>query len=162
MAIYLKIPSTSGNVTTEGFKNWIEVSDIEFSGVSAPVNMQIGNSINRNSSRPKFGEVTIIKNQDQSSNVLFDAVHSGQSFDQVEFNYTSTGSQSVVYGKLILTNAMVTHYSDSHHGDAQGTPQEIVRFAYTKMQRTVVPRDATNKPGSPNSAGYDLEKATKI
>jgi hypothetical protein len=63
MAIYLNIPTASGNVTTDGFKNWIEVSDIEFSGVSAPVKMHIGNSIDRNSSRATFGEVTIIKNQ---------------------------------------------------------------------------------------------------
>ena len=162
MAIYLNIPSTSGNVTTDGFKNWIEVSDIEFSGVSAPVKMHIGNSIDRNSSRPTFGEVTIIKNHDQSSNVLFDAAHSGRSFDQIEFNYASTGSESVVYSKLILSNAMVTHYADRHNHEAQGTPQEIVRFAYTKMQRTLTPRDASNKLGSPNSTGYDLEKATKI
>ncbi len=162
MAIYLKIPGTNGNVTTEGFKNWIEVADVEFNGVTAPVKMQIGNTIDHNSSRPKFGEVTIIKHQDQSSNVLFDAVHSGKSFDQVEFNYVSTGSESAVYSKLILSNVMVTHYADRHHHEAQGTPQELVRFAYTKMQRTVVPRDAANKLGSPNSTGYDLEKATKL
>lgn len=162
MAIYLKVPNVSGNVTTKGFSGWTEVDDLEFAGVDAPAKMQVGQGVDRNVSRPTFGQVTILKQQDQSSIAFFDAAHSGENFSELEFDYVSSGSTPVTYGKLILKDAMVTHYSDRHNSEAKGTPRELIRFAYSQMQRTFTPRTSDNKLGSPSSTGYDIAKASKL
>jgi type VI secretion system Hcp family effector len=162
MAIYLKIPDVSGSVTTQGYTGWTEVDDLEFAGVDAPAKMQVGQATDRNSNRPTFGQITILKQQDKTSMALFEAVHSGENFNELEFNYVSSGSSPTTYGKLILKDAMVTHYSDRHNGEAKGMPRELVRFAYNQIQRTFTPRNSDNKLGSPLSTGYDIEKAAKL
>jgi type VI secretion system Hcp family effector len=162
MAIYLKIPNVTGNVTTKNYNGWTEVDDLEFAGVEAHARMQVGQAIDRNASRPTFGQVTILKQQDKTSNTLFEAVHSGESIDELEFNYVSAGSTPITYGKLILKDVMVTHFSERHNSEAKSTPRELVRFAYNQIQRTFMPRTSDNKLSSASTTGYDIEKATKL
>ena len=161
MAIYLKAPNASGSVTSQSHKDWITIDAIEFGGVNTPVSMVVGNAMDRYSSQPRFSHVSIIKPADKSSNALFEAAHSGQVFEQLEFNYVSSGSNPITYGKLILKDAVVAHYADQHSAHAD-MPRELIRFAYTQMQRTFIPRDKSNKLGSPNTTGYDIEKASAL
>ncbi len=161
MAIYCKIPNVSGDVSTTNFKNWIQIDDIEFAGASKSAEMKVGKSIDRNIGFPKFSQVTVIKTMDSSSNALFQALHDNRVFNYIEFNYVSSGNTPSIYGKLILHHVMVTHFGDKHNSEAQ-RPRELIRLAYTQMQRTVIPHDNTGKAGSADIAGYDLEAAKKM
>jgi type VI protein secretion system component Hcp len=161
MAIYLKVPDVKGNVSTTKFENWIEIHDVEFGGITNPVSMRVGSVTDRNASAPRFGQVTLLKSTDQSSTDFFEAAHDGTVFKEMEFNYVSSGSEPTVYGKLTLTDAMVTYFADKHH-EAADKPLELIRLAYTQIKKTVIPRDSKNKLGSPLITGYDIEKASKL
>jgi type VI protein secretion system component Hcp len=162
MAIYLKVPSVTGGVTTQGFKGWIEVDDLDGPSVSSHVKMKTGSAVNRYSSTPQFEHITFIKVQDGSSNDFFAATHNGTVFSTVEFNYVSTGTAPVVYSKLVLYNAMITSYSERHSGSSTGQPQELITLAFTKMEKTFIPRDGANQSGSPSTTGYDIENAKRL
>ena len=161
MAIYMKISGVTGSVTTKGYEGAIEVSELDFAGVKVPMQMMVGKAVNRALSEPHFGQVSIIKNLDKSSNAFFEAAHNGQAFASLEFDYVSTGATPVQYSKIMLTNAMVSHYSEQNVGSATEMPKEVIRFCYTKISRTFVPRDSTGQAGSPLTTGYDIEQATQ-
>ena len=161
MAIYLKASTLTGNVTTEGFQNWVEIYDLDGPTVSAPVQMKTGQASDRQGGTPNFEQISFLKPQDGSSTDFFNAVHSGRVFPSMEIDFVTTGTTPVIYAKLVLSKVAVTHYSQRHKGSA-GKPQEIIRLAYTQVEHTVIPRDASNNLGSPETTGYDIEKASKL
>ena len=161
MAIYLKIPNVNGDVSTQNFKQWIAVNDIEFSGINKPITLRVGETMDRNTSFPTFSHITFLKHFDTSSTALFQAAHTSETFDKVEFNFVSSGNNPTVYGKLILHNVVVTHYGNKHSAEAV-RPKELITLAYTQIEQTFIPHDNNNKTGSPLITGYDLEKAKKL
>ncbi len=78
----------------------------------------------------------------------------------MDISYVMTGSPNFMFAKLTLKNVVVTHYSDMNSGT--GKPEELIRLAYTQMQRTFVPRDSTGAAGSQSVSGFDVETATKL
>lgn len=161
MAIYLKVSSLNGNVTTQDYKNWINIHDLDFSGVSRNSHIRLGNVTGRNNNSPHFGEITVVKSVDSSSNAFLDAVTSNHTFSELEFHRVSDSANSTTYGKIILNDVIVTHYSNKQNQSSQ-RPQELVRFAYTKIQQTVIPIDENNNIGSPDTTGYNIETAEKM
>jgi type VI secretion system secreted protein Hcp len=74
MALYMKYGSIKGAVTTEGFKDWIEINSFQW-----VVGRHIGTAARghhtREHSEPNLGEVTVTKLSDIASPKLFlDAV----------------------------------------------------------------------------------------
>lgn len=161
MSIYLKLDDCKGNVTDKGYEGWITVYDLNFAGINSQVIMQVGKVVERNNSQPQFGQVAIIKATDNSSNQLFSAVHSGQVFKSAEFHIVKGGNNNTVSTKLLLSDVMVTHFSDDFNAES-ATGEELVRLAYTKMERTYIALNAKNKPSSPLISGYDLAKAQAL
>ncbi|MCK4869946.1 MAG: type VI secretion system tube protein Hcp [Gammaproteobacteria bacterium] len=160
MGIYLKVPGANGDVTTKGYEGWIELFDVDFGGITNPTKMRIGQSQSRMHTFPAFGQLTIIKQLDKSSVHFFEAAHSGKVFPQLDIHYVSTGNELFTYAKTTLKDASISHYADSFKGQGE-MPEELIRLAYTHIERTFVPRDANNKPGSQLVWGYDLVTAQK-
>jgi type VI secretion system Hcp family effector len=161
MSIYLKIDHIKGNVTLPKFKDWIHVHDIDFGGINNPARMRVGEARDRNSNYPNFGHVTFTKSLDPSSNTLFQATHDSIVFPKMEFNYVTEGKEPTVYGKLILTDALISYFADKHSENGH-RPLEIVSVTYTQIQRNFIPIDSTGRTGSQSATGYDLEKAQKM
>ncbi len=162
MSIYMKMDGINGNVTTENYQNWIQVEDVSFGGIQNSMNNIVGKSQDRISSRPSFGEITLIKKSDVSSIKLFEAAHSGKVISKVEIDYVSTGNPPTTYSKISLTNVLISHYSEKHQGDGTSLPTERVRLHYETIEKTYTPRDASNKVGSPASSGYNLPQAKQL
>ena len=69
MAIYMKFGDVNGDVTTEGYKNWIELNSFQF-GVSRAVSSGAGGAT-RESSAPSISEIVVTKLFDSSSAKLY-------------------------------------------------------------------------------------------
>src|SRR6185437_368230 len=67
--IYMKYGDISGDVTTDGYKGWIELSSAQL-GVSRQMTSGAGGA-QRESSAPSISEIVITKVQDASSPQLF-------------------------------------------------------------------------------------------
>jgi type VI secretion system Hcp family effector len=161
MTIYAKIAGISGDVTAEGYENWIPLLAVDFPGINRPVNITIGHRMGRYAHTPKFGEIVILKNVDRTSHFLFEATHTGKVIDQVEIDYVTSGDKPLGYSKIKLSNVAVTHSYETFDSELN-KPIELIRLAYTKIEKTYIPRDATNSFESPLVTGYDLETAQSL
>ena len=122
----------------------------------------VGKNQDRTSSRPSFGEITLIKKADSSSIKLFEAGHSGKVISKVEIDYVSTGNPPTTFSKTSLTNVIISHFSEQHQAEGNSLPIEKVRLNYETIEKTYTPRDASNKAGSPMSSGYNLPQAKQL
>jgi len=156
MEIYMKIPNVPGHVTTQGYKDWIKVYDVEFGGVKNGARMTVGKMCDRVSNYPRFSQISLLKPMDKSSTKLFTAAHSAEVFPSLELNYVTTGKDPSAYSKIKLSDVIISHYSE-YMGE-EGYPEELLMISYSKIERTYIPREANNQPGSPMTVGYDLEQ----
>lgn len=161
MTIYMKVPGADGAVNAKGHEGWIELSDVEFPGVSNSYRIEVGKVSDRFNAAPQFRQIRIQKFMGEASTQLFEAVHTAKVFPKVDIHYVSGGSQLNTYAKLTLHDAMFTHYSDCFDGEGH-RPQEVLRIAYSKIERTYIPYSNTGNAGSPSVTGYDLENATQM
>jgi type VI secretion system Hcp family effector len=161
MSIYLHIQGLQGNVSTQDYKNWINIHDLDFAGVTRPSNITWGETTGRNHNIPRLGEITVIKDTDTVSNTLLQAIIDAKVFPKFEFHRVTEGSPNTVYGKIILSNVIVTHYSNKQHSNST-RPQDLIRLSYTQLQQTVIPISHDNRSRSPHTTGIDIEKAQKM
>jgi len=159
MAIYIKMDTISGNVTSEGYENWIEAKHVRFPGISTQVSNNTGNGYSRITGKPYFGELTVIKQTDNSTTTLFENAHSGKVIGTVEIDFVSTSNPPQAYEKFKLTNVIISHFSKEHH-EGGGLPVEFIKLNYTKIEHTYIPRNSANQLQSPQVTGYDIEQAT--
>ena len=69
VAIYMKFGSINGDVTTDGYKDWIELNSFQF-GVSRAVSSGAGGNT-RESSAPNISEIVVTKYFDKASAKLY-------------------------------------------------------------------------------------------
>ena len=159
MAIYMKAKGIFGNATAQGYDKWIELDSIDL-GVQRSITTKVGRTSDRERGVPDFSEVEIIKKVDNASNDLFQSVCTGNAIPTVEIHVCSTGKEIQLYIKYLLENVIVS----GHHNYMSGVvvPLESLTLNYTKIQKTYIGRDSSNKQLSPNTTGYDLEKAGQV
>jgi type VI secretion system secreted protein Hcp len=152
MAIYMKFGSISGDVTTEGFKDWISLESLSF-GVGRGIGSATGGATNREASAPSISEVSITKKMDVASAQLFQDATLGTLDTKVEIKLTTTTkNKTEVFLAYELTNCGCSSYSVSSGGDM---PQESLSLNFTKIMMTFSGMDPATK-ASPKSATYDL------
>jgi len=156
MSLYLQIPNVTGNVTTQGYQNWIQLSSITFAA-SRSITQTVGKVSNRNTSQPNIQQINISKPIDNASNALLENVLNGASLGTLQIHACSTDKQLTPYIKYELSDAMVTQYHEITGED--GLPQEQLTLSFTKLQRTYVPRNSAGQSQSPQIIGYNLETA---
>jgi len=160
MAIYLEYDGIKGNVTADGYKDHIAVLSIQF-GVGRGITMEPGNMSNREATRPSISEVTVTKLADNSVTGLFKEAVTGSAGRTVRIKFVRTGADKVQeYMDYELSNALVSGYSIS--ADAEGEPVETVTISFAKVMINYSDFDKTNKSGSPQRVGYDLETAKPL
>jgi len=160
MAIYLEYEGVKGNVTADGYKDCIAVDSVQF-GVGRGISMESGNMSNRESSRPSVSEVTLTKKADNSVTALFKEAVTGSNGKKVSIKFVRTGTDKVQeYMDYTLENCLVSGYSISAEADDE--PVETLSLSFTKIMINYNDHDATNKSGSPQRVGYDLETAKPL
>ena len=161
MAIYMEYDGIKGNVTAEGYKDHVGVASFSF-GVGRAISMEPGNISNREATRPSISEITITKEMDNASAALFKESVTGAAGKKVKLHFVHTGADKVEeFCTYELENCLVSSYSVSADG-GDGAPYENITLSFSKVLVNHVDADSTNKGGSPNRVGYDLETAKPL
>ncbi|AFU98105.1 Hcp family type VI secretion system effector [Simiduia agarivorans] len=162
MAIYMNFNGNSpaGNVTAEGYANWIELDNFHF-GVGRAITMEAGAMANREATRPSLSEVTVTKPLDAASGGLFKASVTGDEGVKVEIHVVQTGANKVEkYATYTLEDVIIASYSVS--ASTGGAPVESISLSFAKIEADLTHADKTNKNTKNMRVGYDLTKATPL
>jgi len=164
MAIYLKYQATSGPikgpVTTEGFKDWIELESVSFGSGRALGTARAG-SASRQANEPSLSEVTCSKSWDwQSSAKLFEESVKGKLDNKVEIHFTaaSSGNKAPVAQLIIkLEKVGLASFSTSAAGGNSGVPSESFSLNFAKIE--LIPKKIDNDTAVADGpkVNYDLE-----
>ena len=159
MAIYMKMGKISGDVSSQGFKDYIECYSFQF-GSGRGISMSVGSGKEREATKPSLSEVTLSKSMDKASPYLFLESCVGKAIDKVEIKFVKTSADSLEnYLTYTLDKVLVSSYSASSGGDE---PSESISLAYTKLEMKYHPRKPDNTLDSAIPAGYDLELGKKV
>ena len=155
MAIYLKYADFKGQVTTDGFKDWIELKSFQF-GITRGVTTGARGS-QRESSAPQMTDIHITKDYDDASAKLFGEATSGN-FDskvQISFTATSKGKEDK-YLTYELEGCGVSSFSESSDGH---NPTEAITLNFGKVTVKPTRFDAKGSPIAGAVHSWDLMKA---
>jgi type VI secretion system secreted protein Hcp len=154
MAIYMKFGDFTGAVTTDGFKDWIEVNSFQW-GVGRGISSPTGGAETRESSNPSISEVTVTKIMDKATPSLLTDAMAGELNSKVELKFTTTTANKVTeFLTYELTNTGIAGYSVSSGGDL---PTESLSLNFTKISMIYKGLDPATQ-GQPKTVGYDLTK----
>lgn len=154
MAIYMKYGHIKGSVTTEGFKDWIELNSFQW-GVGRAIGTAARGSISREHSEPSLSEVAVSKPTDVASPKLFLDAVAGKLDTKVTIKFTTTAKGKVeTFLTYELENTGISGYSLSSGGEI---PMESLSLNFTKISETFTGM-GPGLSGSPETVGYDLAK----
>jgi len=150
--IYMKFGSIDGDVTTDGYKNWIELNSFQY-GVSRAVSSGAGGNT-RESSAPNISEIVVTKYFDKASAKLYQDSVAG-AFDtkvQIKMN-TTTKNKTETFLTFDLSDCGVSSYSLSTGGD---NPSESLSLNFLKIMVTPTPLDKSGQIKKGDVVSYDL------
>ena len=157
MAIYLKFGNVKGNVTADGYKDQIAISEITF-GVARSVSMEAGNLSNRESSKPSLSPIEITKKADNSVAALFKEALTGSAGQEAVITFVRTGSGKLQeFMAYKLTNCIISSYRIEAKGEEE--PLEKLTLSYSAIEVSYKDHDASNKAGNPQRVSYDVKAA---
>jgi type VI secretion system secreted protein Hcp len=152
MAIYMKYADIKGPVTTEGFKNWIELESVQM-GAHRSIGTAARGSTSREHSEPTISEIVVTKRTDVASPKLFLDSVAGKLDSKVEIKLTTTTKGKVeTFLTYNLEKTGISAYTVSSTGDM---PMESLSLNFTKITKTFTGMDP-GVSGSPETVGYDL------
>ena len=161
MTIYLKADGATGNVSAQGYENWIQLRSFQFGGISQAVQQRTGNMRDRVSGGANFGLIYVQKFPDSSTSFWFSYAHSTNVIPNVEIDFVTAGNPPFTYQKVKLTNAFVSLYNQEL-GQGNTLPLELLSFGYDAIEVSYVPRSADNTPGNPLITGFNVSAGVKM
>jgi len=154
MAIYMKFGDIKGQVTTEGYKDWIELNSFQY-GVNRNVSSGAGGK-GREGANPHISDIVVTKEFDVASPKLYQDAVAGTFSTKVEIKLTTTTKNKVdTYLAVEMTDCGVASYSTSSGGDK---PMESLSLNFTKIMYTPSPLDTKGTPVKGAVVTYDLLK----
>ena len=158
MAVYMKFGDIKGSVTTDKFKDWIELDSFSFS-TNRNVGTAARGASHRESTEPTIGEIHITKKVDTATPKLFMDAVAGHLDSKVTIKMTTTTKNGVTdFLTYELTETGVSSYSIQSHGDH---PSESMTLNFTKVSKTFKPLDPKIS-GTPETVGYDLKQMKTV
>ena len=156
MAIYMNWDGVPGDVTTQGFEKWIELTSFQW-GVGRGIGSAMSGQASRESSIPSVSEIVVTKRMDGSSPGLWTDSVAGQLNTTVKIAFTTTSKGATTeFLNYELTNTGLSGYSLSSGGDM---PTESLSLNFTKVVWSFTGTDPSVS-GTPVTQGYDLTTAT--
>jgi type VI secretion system secreted protein Hcp len=156
VAIYMNWDGVPGDVTTQGFEKWIELTSFQW-GVGRGVGSAMSGQASRESSIPSVSEVVVTKRMDGSSPGLWTDAVAGQLNTTVKISFTTTSKGATTqFLNYELTNTGLSGYSVSSGGDM---PTESLSLNFTKVVWSFTGTYPAVS-GTPVTQGYDLTTAT--
>ena len=152
MPIYMKFGSIPGDVTTEGYKDWIELNSFQY-GVGRSVSSGAGGNT-RESSAPNISEIVVTKHFDKASAKLYQDSVAGTFDTKVEIKMnTTTKTKTETFLTFELTDCGVSSYSLSSGGE---NPMESLSLNFLKVMVTPTPLDKSGQIKKGDVVSYDL------
>jgi type VI secretion system secreted protein Hcp len=155
MALYMNYNAKKikGDVTAKGYEDWIDLSSMQF-GVGRGIGMAVGSMSNREVSLPSISEITVSKQLDPASALLFKDSLAGSEGVSVEIAIVRTGAKEIEeVGRYHLENVLISSFSISSGGDR---PTESLSLSFAKITVDLKGSDKANKNGENIKVGYDL------
>jgi type VI secretion system secreted protein Hcp len=161
MAIYMQLPNISGNVTTDGFKDWIQVDSLSFkAGVTTF--QHVGKSTDRQAGLPFLSEVELTKPIDKSSPHLLSNLFKTTAFSKVVLAVCKGGDSNKAYLTYTLSDVIVSRVEQQVNGHSEQTGTDYVSLSFRKIEEKFTPYDKQGQSLSPISMGYDLTTAQTL
>jgi type VI secretion system secreted protein Hcp len=155
VAIYMNWDGVPGDVTTQGFEKWIELTSFQW-GVGRGIGSAMSGQASRESSIPSVSEIVVTKRMDGSSPGLWTDSVAGQLNSTVKIAFTTTSQGATTqFLNYELTNTGLSGYSLSSGGDM---PTESLSLNFTKVVWSFTGTDPSVS-GTPVTQGYDLTLA---
>ena len=152
MAIFMKFAAIKGRVTTEGFKDWIELTSFQLNVNRSVTSGASGRQ--RESSHPEISDVTITKPFDDASPKLYQDALAGAFDSKVEVKFTTTTKNKVdTFLSYELTNCGVSHYTVASSNE---NPIETLSMNFTKIMVSPSILDEKGSPKAGDKYTYDL------
>jgi type VI secretion system secreted protein Hcp len=159
MAIYMKFGDIKGSVTTDGFKDWIELGKFQW-GVGRSVNSSSKGSDTREGSEPSVSEVVVSKRMDKASPKLWQDAVGGDFSKDVTISMTTTTKDKVeTFVEYQLKEVGLSGYSAG--AGADDAPQESLSLNFSAVTWKYIGRDS-KIAGTPEVVGWDLAQQKKI
>jgi len=157
MAIYMKYGPVNGSSTAQSHEQWITCNSIGWGG-SRTISTPTGSAKNREASVVFIMEITITKDQDNSSPELLKRSYVGTDGEDVTLHLTTTSNEGVnTIMELKLTNTLVSNFMVTSAGDR---PMEAVSMNFTKIESTFHNQAVEGTEAStPFTVTYDLATA---
>lgn len=159
MAIYMKYGDVAGSVTTDGFKDWIQLNSFQW-GVGRGVTQPQGSEDTREGSEPSVSEVVVTKRMEKASIKLWQDAVGGDFSSKVNIKFTTTTKDKVEsFLEYEFTDTGLSGYSVSGGGD--DPPQESLSLNFAKVSWKYGAADAKTDVKS-QTAGWDLTTQKKM
>lgn len=150
----MKFGSIPGDVTTDGYKDWIELNSFQY-GVGRSVSSGAGGNT-RESSAPNISEIVVTKHFDKASAKLYQDSVAGTFDTKVEIKMnTTTKNKTETFLAFELTDCGVSSYSLSSGGE---NPMESLSLNFLKVMVTPTPLDKSGQIKKGDVVSYDLLK----
>ena len=148
----MKFGSIPGDVTTDGYKDWIELNSFQY-GVGRSVSSGAGGNT-RERSAPNISEIVVTKHFDKASAKLYQDSVAGTFDTKVEIKMnTTTKSKTETFLAFELVDCGVSSYSLSSGGD---NPMESLSLNFLKVIVTPTPLDKSGQIKKGDVVSYDL------
>jgi type VI secretion system secreted protein Hcp len=158
MAIYMQIPGIKGDATQGKHTDWIILNSCQW-GVGRGISTPVGGANNREASEPSVSEVTVTKDYDSSSVLLFQESTVGMDAKTpIKLDFCRTDQEGEPYLQIELSDVLISGYSFSSGGDR---PNESLSLNFTKIAVNETGPNQKNGAGQPVKAQYDIAKASK-
>ena len=155
MAIFMKYGDEKGEVTYEGYKDWIEINSFQW-GVGRGISSGGGGS-KRESSAPSISEITVSSTMSAFSPLALKEALTGEGvLVKIDITRTNSTGGHQPFQQYELSETMVSGYSVSSGGD---NPSESLSLNFQKVQSLYLKVDETLGMVATGAIIYNLETA---
>ncbi|MGD0770033.1 MAG: type VI secretion system tube protein Hcp [Tepidisphaeraceae bacterium] len=158
---FVQIDGVSGEATEEGHKDWIEISEYQFS--VSQQSLMSGGQGGRGAGKADFEALTIFKTIDKSTPTLALYCANGKHVSKVTLEISMAAGKKTKFASIVLNNAMISRVQI--HGTSKGDsprPQEVVSFVYDKVIWSYVPVKSDGSTGPESKQGWDISENKQV
>jgi type VI secretion system secreted protein Hcp len=152
LAIFMKVPFTSGSVTSAGYQSWIELDSLDLE-TDRSLSAEVATLNHRKHGVTRFSPLTVTKTIDESSPALIGEAWYGKTGHDIEIVVAEQGKVPKEYVRYKLSKAMLQSYSVGSNGEQ---PHETFSFTFAHIEIKFTPHDDANRPDTPDRVAYDL------
>ncbi len=153
MALFMKLPFAEGGAKQGKHEGWVRLDLFQFD-VERAIAMEKGGMAIRDKGVPRFSEVTVSKELDETSTALLRNLVSTEGGQEIEVHLVK-GSDKVSQAtlKYKLKDAVFTHYSVSCSGEV---PYETLRIAYSGLEMKFYAHDQSERNVTTDNFVHEL------